>query len=389
MRTLCGKTTALTVIAAMGMACSDSRLDRDADVVVTGVAKKADGSVLPQQKLVLVKELDVGEALAGLTIVGSTLGFACLAEQPPEICRTARTSTTDATGSFRFQLKGADTQGTLGQASYFNLGTRLAAGSGELDGPSATQRFQVQSEELAVPDVQLWEPQVTVQAGAQSVVTTFTAPSGSAYGSNIHTGISVEDSSRNLVWAQDAAGGDSIDARLFEDFAGGLVATARGDGVGPGSAWFFAFRSAKHAFTGTGGAPVSRGKSCTVHQGMTPQDIAPCPLTDGNLATGFTPVSEPSTSSSSSASGTRPATANNWVRIDLGAEQDLHLVVIRNLWPASIIEGSADGTAWTELHGAQGGTFSVTPVSSRARFIRVRVASESGQISSLSEVSVY
>ncbi|HEX2681439.1 MAG TPA: hypothetical protein VHQ03_09115, partial [Candidatus Dormibacteraeota bacterium] len=118
--------TAVLLAAACGV--QQSGLDANAAVTISGKALNANGQPLASTRVVLIKELDLGEAIGGLFVTAVTLGIACLADHPPALCaNNSHVTTTDAAGGYSFTVKGGDTQGSLGLASTMEVMARAPA----------------------------------------------------------------------------------------------------------------------------------------------------------------------------------------------------------------------------------------------------------------------
>ncbi|MEW5850056.1 MAG: discoidin domain-containing protein [Myxococcota bacterium] len=383
---------AATFMSLMVLAgCVESRLDPDAQVKVSGKLVRADGTPVPQHKVVLISEPDPAEALVDVLLVVETLGLICLTDDPPTICEGALTDTTDAEGNFLFQLTGKDTQGDNSYANQFNLGAQLPKSGTQLAGATSTQRFYIQTEELTVPNLKFWESSPVLTTEGALVKVEFVAPQESAeYGRNIETGVVFETVGKDHVWSQDLESGERIDARLLEDVQGGVHAVARSSDAIVGSAIKFHFRTGVEPFTGTAGAPTSRGKTCFAHGEAGAVELSPCTLTDGDFKSAYPQQDEDCSNNGCD----EAARANNWVYVDLGATTSPSLVVVRNSGSEVVVETSLDATLWTQVPGssAHSGTFKVEiPAAGavQARYVRVKGKEDKTHVSGITEVSVW
>ena len=114
-----------------------------------------------------------------------------------------------------------------------------------------------------------------------------------------------------------------------------------------------------------------------------PTALSPCVLTDGALSTAFTPLPDPSCSTS-----TCTAQANNWAYVELPAATAISLVVVRGTLSTYMVETSSDASAWVSAGISSGGTQSFT-MSATARYVRVRALTPQGHVTGLSEISVW
>lgn len=366
-------------LAMLTVGCTKSTLGANERVTVTGTAVRPDGGPLSGSQAVLVKQPDVGEVVTGVFEVGASLGLACLSSQPPSLCSTAHTVTTDTNGHFSFSLTGSETQGSVGDADTFLLATRDTPSSGQTSGASVTEQFIINTPTLALPNLKLWEPRVAFSGNVTSVSVSFdAAPSGSS----VPTGVTFTDGQNALVWTQSAQSGEAIDARLLEDAQGGLVATTGSTGQASQTSVTFDNQSGEVAFTGTAGPAPSRGAACYEQGASGAVQVNPCTLTDGDFASAIAPQSCTGQSCASTP-------LNGWAYVDLGAPKSFSLIVVRGPFAACVVDTSNDATQWTTLlANGQSGVFSVSS-SGTARYVRVRAAAASDQITGLAEISVW
>jgi hypothetical protein len=378
---------AALVLCLLAAACVPSRLDAGAQVTVSGKAQRGDGSSLAGSPAVMVKEPDLAEVLGGVLIVAGTAGLACLSEKPPAICSRARKVSTDAGGGFAYQLTGQETQGGVGEASYFDLTVKGPRAGAALDGPAHTERFVIQAEKLEVPVLRLWEPAVAPMMGAGAVAVTFDAPPAGTK----RTGIRFEVGDA-VIWEQDYQSGVAMDARLFEDAQGGVAATAYSDEAGSGSVFEHQLRSAKLPYQGVAGAPPSRGAKClAVGASGVAVELKPCPLTDGDFAKPYQPPVDTGCKPDAAGHGCENARADVSVVVDLGAPRPASLLVVRGLWTSEILETSIDGSTWAPAVASTVGTAQAKlPAGAQVRYARVRAQTAGDHIlGGLAELSVW
>lgn len=364
---------ALTLIAG----CTSSSVDPDATVQISGRALDASGKPLSGARVLLLKEADIGEVVLGTTLAIGTLSTVCLLPEPPPICRKARTTTADEDGRYAFELKGSDTQGTLGTEATLNV-----VFSGPRARGSTTVSFTAKDTSVTLPDARLWRaaPEVTQPSGRIGLSWT---PLPQAAGSDREYFAQLfESTTEAATWSQPATGDQaSIDPRLLEDRSGsvavGATATlAAGSGTGDVRASYLSTRLPVQA---TAGAPPSRGRACAPVTGPDARLADPastCPVTDGDLAT----------PAGLRAGGKAVVTG---VVVDLGSVRPVDLVVARGFAGQFLVEVSTGGTAFQPVGTQLGATVAVSPPGRpSARFVRVR--SPAGLDESLaSEVSVW
>ncbi len=342
---------------------------------VSGRALNASGKPLADTKVLLFKQADIGEVVFGSVLAIGSLGTVCLLPDAPALCRQATAATTDQDGRYRFDLTGADTQGTLGTESTLNV---VFAG----DGTSTTISFAAQDSEVSLPDARLWNAGAKVSPGSGGIRLSWRALPQAAGAKRTHSAQLFQGKSAAALWSQDVSGNaTTIDPRLLEDRAGEVAAGARSDlsggsGAGKVTAYYLSQRLAVRA---TAGKPPSRGRPCASVVGPTPASVKPkaaCGITDGDLAS--------------------PAKLNSagkgvvsGVVVDLGRTRSLSLIVARGFSGQVLVEISDDGVAYRTVQTALGAAIVVQP-SGRpsARFVRLR--SPTGLDESLaSELSIW
>lgn len=364
------------VLSATG--CQFSKVSPDAAVHVTGRALDASGKPLAGAKVLLFKEADIGEVLFGAVIALGTLGTACLVPEAPAICHKAQSVTSGPDGRFAFDLKGSDTQGTLGTEAVLDVVfADPRAGS---KSTSTTVSFNARKSSVSLPDARLWNPSPRVsQDSGQVHVSWSSLPSGA--GSKPSYSAQLFTSGQDLAfWSQPAqAGRADIDSRILEDKPATVAVGARttlsgGSNAGTVHASYTSTRAAVNA---TAGAPPSRGRPCAPVTGATPVvgTMSACGATNGDLAT-----------------AARLHTSTGivtGVAVDLGSVRPVRLVVARGVAGQFLVEVSADGSAWRVVSTSIGTAVAVSPAGQpEARYVRVRSASGLDE-SLLSEVSVW
>ncbi|MFL6159264.1 MAG: discoidin domain-containing protein [Marmoricola sp.] len=366
------------VLAALGLAvtgCSFSSVDPDASVHISGRALDATGKPLAHAKVLLFKQADIGEVVFGTVLAVGTLGTACLVPDAPAICAKARTATTDSEGRYTFDLKGSDTQGTLGTASTLNVVFSASPGRA---GSSTTVSFTAKGADIALPDARAWNAGARATSTSRGIRLSWTRLPAAAGGSARYSAQLFSNGGRSALWSQAASGSSaSIDPRILEDRSGAVAAGASttlsgGSGTGQVRAGYLSPRVPVRA---TAGAPPSRGVRCAAVVGLAHAPFTRCAETDGDLD--------------------RPAHLSmpgggvvSGVVIDLGATRLVGLVVARGFAGQFIVETSTDGTAFTTVATSSGSAAVDVPGHARARYLRLR--SPAGLDESLSsEVSAW
>jgi hypothetical protein len=370
-------TACLLVVGLAAAGCSQSQVDANATVVISGRALDAGGAPLAGAKVLLVKDADLGEVVFGAVLAVGSLGTVCLLPDPPALCRKAHRATTGADGTYRFEVKGSDTQGMVGNESTLNV--VVADGAG---GPSTTVSFVAREEAVGLPDARLWEAGARAEArGGQLRLAYGPLPAGAGSGPSYSAQLYAEGQEA-AIWSQPAdAGSASVDERVLEDRSGTVAVGASTDlDGGTGAAKVHGhYLSSRVAVRGTAGAPPSRGARCAAVIGPIPGPVhptSPCGATDGRLEAPAHLESD----------GTGVATG---AVVDLGSRQPVHLVVARGLSGPLVVELSDDGTTFTTVASTSGGGVAVTPAAgSGGRYVRVRGTSGLDE-SLLGEISVW
>lgn len=372
------------VVGSVVLACGPaSQLGDDDPVTVQGKSFRQDGTPLRETRIALVKEPDLGELLVGFTAVASSFGVVCLAEDPPPICDSAKTGSTDASGAFAFSLFGRDTQGSLGQASPFNLSVRGPAREGAAQGASRTERFVIQDARIEPPDLTLWEPVVGVAVASNGITVSSDAlPSGS-------TATVAFVVPGGLVWQQAYANGEAVDGRFLEDASGTVSLHASRTDTASETEFEHRYESESRAFQSTTGAPPSRGASCLATGASgTVITQSPCALTDGDFAAAWVAPADTGCVPDGNGQGCGTARANKTITVDLGEVRSTTLIIARGVGSGEVLERSVDQTNWSGVSASTGFESYLFPVD--VRYLRVRSSSEQGVVpGTLRELSVW
>ncbi len=366
---------AALVISASG--CSFSDVDPDADVTISGRALDASGKPLANARVLLLKQADIGEVIFGTVLAVGTLSTVCFLPDPPAICDDARTTTTDSSGRYEFELKGSDTQGTLGTESTMNI-----VFSGKSAKGSTTVSFTAADPDISLPDARLWvaKPQVLQTPGSISLSW---RPLPDAAGDDRSYTASLYTSDGAALWSQPTEGSPAdLDPRVLEDQGGtvavnGYAELSGGDGAGDVRA---SYLSVQLPVRSTAGTPPSRGRPCAAVTGVAPARdgrFTACGVTDGDLDT------------AAHLNARRGATVSGVV-VDLGSPRRIDLVVGRGFGGGQLlVETSTDGRNYQTVATGAGPALAIRPqVAVTARYVRLR--SPGGLSQSLAaEVSVW
>ena len=321
-------------VLAVGACSEHSRVDPAAAVTVSGSASAADGRPLAGRPVRLGGGVGAGEG----TFAVLTLGLACAAGA----C-TGRVfdTTTAADGTYRFGLRGRDTQSTFGEA-LSQLVTVSAAPLGtQVSGASASARFRVQVDGVRLPALDLVDPGLSVD-GAQDVVARWATSRPGPYE------LSFEQTATVPVWRVPAAqGAATVDPRVLEDSRGRVVVSGGSTDRIEGSDVALRWRSPGVGYVAGAGVPPSRGRPCRVVDaaGGVGAPQPDCPATDGDLTTMKALGSRcPAATTSTSVVATCPRPVA--VVVDLGRPVPAGLVVVRGCEGGCAVETSADGVTY-------------------------------------------
>lgn len=373
MRRVSALVAALSVTAA---GCSFSSVDPDASVSVSGRALNAAGKPLADTPVLLFKQADIGEVLFGTVLTVGSLGSVCLLPDAPSLCRKAKTARTDADGRYSFDLRGSDTQGTLGTKATMSVVFATKATG------STTVSFTAEEPEISLPDARLWKAAARVSQSSREIRLSYAALPGAAGQEPTYTASLFARSGQGALWTQPASGRTAtIDPRILEDRPGAVAAGARATLAGGSGAGDLrvSFLSPRLEVRATAGAAPSRGRRCGAVTGTAPVKHAPlgtCAATDGDLD--------------------RPAQLRapggavvTGAVIDRGTARPVSLVVARGLSGQFLVEVSADGTVWQTVATSSGAAAAIVPPGRpTARFVRLRSPAGLDE-SLLAEISVW
>lgn len=385
----------LLVPALLATACERSVLDPDEEVVVTGTLQSSDGTPLSNTDVLFIRHPDAGEIVTGaITLIGS-LGTACLFHPDDiELCRGVETSVTDDEGGYRFELLGADTQGTFDNAVSFTVAA--ATGPDEATDLSVEATFLIQTTELVVPALRFWDAAITATPDGDDTALAFHAVDDVTAGET--TGYDVvlrSDEGRpwetrglsepEVVWTDEDV----------EDFSGRVHAAARSAGRAENTDISYVHRAPGPLLAGDR-VPPSRGVACTValdDQSAPLERDGVCPLTDGKLDGGYAPNGPSCTPAEGEDACDQ--TSDVWVALDLGATSSISHIYLRHLHlrADAALEVSVDGETFVQVAELSSGLDQVRridlPAPTPTRVVRVRTLDPKVKVSGLGELSVF
>jgi hypothetical protein len=391
--------TYIVVVAMLAPGCFGpaSHVDSNATLSLSGLAQRQNGGGDAATNVQLIRHPDALQAFGdAITIVG-TVGLACISGND-SLCHPYAQATTATDGSYSFPpIRGADTQGSTGEALLFSAWLSGAAASAPATAPAGVDvDFYIQKTQVTVPVMRLWET-----AGSEddsSGAPSFSWPSlGGSIGSAADDyRLQITTSNGQTIWSAPASGSStqlSIDARVTQDFAGNWATWAHRKLSGDGTDFDVTWYSQSTAYASHAHVPPSRGKDCWLQGANGPVKQSPCPLTDGNLATSVQPLPAPTCPSGQTCT---PPQQNNWVYVDLGAAMPLNALVLYDVAFGSssfaAIEGSTDAMAWTPLAAPiSNQQYQIVTLSGTARYVRLRLQDATVQLPAFgnSEIAIF
>src|SRR3954453_10694348 len=115
------RTVSALVVATLASGCFGpaSHVDSNATLSVGGSAQRGNGAGDAAAKVLLIRHPDALQAIGDVIEILGTAGLACIAGND-SLCHPYAQATADAAGSYRFgAIRGADTQGSIGEALLF------------------------------------------------------------------------------------------------------------------------------------------------------------------------------------------------------------------------------------------------------------------------------
>jgi hypothetical protein len=386
---------ALAVSAIIFVACTQSRVDPGADILIDGTVAREDGRPARDARVALTKEPDFFDVLFTVT----SLGLACLADEVPDACDDARVIDAGSDGRFSLDVKGRDTQGLGGNAATMGLSAVIRPSEGMSRGPGTTVRFQVQTTSLDLA-LRLWEPVLQFEARPRRARLAFSdLPAGVLPAQASPADARVEAHFRSaggrLVWRLPRIDRvQEFDARVLEDTRGDISVVAYVDDVevdvSEGVELDVALTSGRLPYESPAGRPDSRGRPCSLVTQDRVTPVTPCPLSDGDFE-------EAELAEAACPEGEAECLPVRSAFVDLQRPVDVLAVVVRGCTQRCVVEASGDGETYRQLGvgtppaGATNGpgyddVILALSEPSRARFVRVVT---DGPAQGLREISVF
>jgi hypothetical protein len=376
------------VVAMLASGCFGpaSHVDSNASLSVGGVAERQNGGGDGAATVQLIRHPDALQAIGDAIEILGTVGLACIAGND-SLCHPYAQATATGAGNYTFApIRGADTQGSAGEALLFSTW---------LSGPSpsapATARagvdadFYIQKTQVTVPPLRLWET-----AGVESDASGAPSFSWPSLESSIGSAaddyrLQITTAGGQIIWSAKTSGSSTqlnVDPRVTQDFAGNWATWAHRKIAGDGTDFDLTWYSPSMAYASHGRIPLSRGKNCWLQGPSGPVQQSPCPLTDGDLATHLQPLAPPQCPSGQSCT---PPPQNNWFYVDLGTATTVSALVLYDVALGSssfaTAEGSLDGTAWTALAAPiSNQQYQLVTLTGTARYVRLRLVDPTAQL---------
>ena len=390
------RTLSALVIVTLAAGCGPaSHVNSDASLSVGGVAQRQNGGGDATANVQLIRHPDALQAVGDLITVVGSLGLACIAGND-SLCHPYAQATAGSDGSYKFSpIRGADTQGSVGEALLFSAWLRGPAPSAPATAPAGVDAdFYIQKTQVTVPTLRLWE--TTGSEADANGAASFSWPSleGAIGSVPDDYELQITTAKGQIVWSASAASATqvSIDPRVTQDFAGNWAVWAHRKIPGDGTDFDLTWYSPSTAYASHGSVPTSRGKDCWLQGASGPVLQSPCSLTDGDLGTSLQPLPAPQCPSGQSCT---PPQQNNWVYVDLGAATPLSALILYDVafgTSSATVEGSSDGTTWTTLVGSLAGrAYQLVKLSGTARYVRLRLLDATAQFPAFgnSEIAIF
>jgi hypothetical protein len=392
------RTLSALVVVMLAAGCGPaSHVASNATLSVSGVAQRQDGGNDTAAKVQLIRHPDALQAIGDAFAIVGTLGLACLTGND-SLCSPYAQATAGADGSYAFApIRGADTQGSTGEALLFSAWLSGPPPTAPATAPAGVDAdFYIQKTQVTVPPLRLWETAGTEDdtSGAPS----FSWPSlATSIGSAADDyRLQITTAKGQIIWSAATSGSSpqaTIDPRVTQDLAGNWAIWAHRKIPGDGTDFDLTWYSPSTAYASRGRIPLSRGKDCWLQGPSGPVKQSPCPLTDGDLGTSLQPLPAPQCPSGQSCT---PPPQNSWVYVDLGAATTVSALVLYDVAfgssSSAMVEGSLDGSTWTPLAAPiVGQQYQVVTLSGTAQYARLRLVEPSAQFPAFgnSEVAIF
>lgn len=370
---------ALAAAGATGGCGPKSQLSPQASVTLDGTIETESGGASPATDVKLIRHPDALQAIGEVFVAIGSVGLACLTGQL-DVCSSFEDSTTGGDGGYRFALRGADTQGSQGQALTFTTFAGCPGGGN----CAVASDFIIQKSELAIPPLRFWTDVGTLadDASGDSQLTWPALEAGVGGGAADDYRVNIVAPDGTVWWTQDAtqATTATIDRRVTQDRQARWHVVAQRKQSASGTDFAVDWYSTQQDYPSHNATPISRAADCYTEgpDGMPARLARPCPVTDGNPATRFVPVTE------QCPSGQSCPPINNWIVIDIGISHPLGLLVlydvsVSNATAMVVVETSDDLATWATAATVPANPYQRVPLAATARFVRLRLSDPNAQ----------
>ena len=294
------RTTVVAPVVAMwllgsSMVCGPhSQLSASSAVILTGTVQSESGGAAAATPVKLIRHPDALQAIGQVFVAVGSIGLACIAGRL-DICSSFEDATSGGDGSYTFALRGADTQGSVGQALTFTSFAACPAGSGNC---AVASDFFIQKTALTIPSMRFWTETGALADDADGNSSLSGRPSR-------RRSAALRRATIASTWSPPTArcgGRRTPRARRRRRSIGASRRIGRRSGTSSPSARRPATAPTSRS-TGTRSSRtirtatprrISRGADCYTQgaDGMPALLARPCPLTDGDMTTRFAPADD-------------------------------------------------------------------------------------------------
>ncbi len=382
---------ALVVTAFVIAACGPkSQIDPQSSVTLSGIVQMESGSAAPGTDVKLIRHPDALQAIGEVFVAVGTIGLACIAGRL-DICSSFEDSTSGGDGSYTFAMRGADTQGSVGEALTFTAFAGCATGN-----CAVASDFIIQKNALTIPPMRFWTElgALANDANGDPALSWPAIEASVGGGAADDYRINLVTADGELWWTQDAktATSATVDRHVTQDQEPQWNVVAQRKTTGVGTDFTVNWYSVQQDYPNLNVTPISRGGDCYTEgaDGMPSLLARPCPLTDGNMATKFVPIA------STCMSGQSCPQINNWMMIDIGISHPIGLLVLYDVSVSSsaatvIVESSNDTMNWTMVTAVPATGYQTVPLTMTAEYVRLRLSDPNAQWSATGngEVAIF
>ena len=379
------------LLAAVGGGCGPkSKIDPHASVTLAGTLQTEPGAPSAATAVKLIRHPDALQALGEVFVAVGSVGLACISGRL-DICSSFEDATSGGDGGYSFALRGADTQGSTGQALTFTTFAGCPGGN-----CAVASDFIIQKTALTIPPMRFWTEvgSIAATSAGDSQVSwpAVEAAVGGAPADDYRINLVAGDGT--LWWTQDAKSATTatVDRRVTQDKDSTWHVVAQRKQSTGGTDFTVDWYSTQQAYPNHFETPLTRANDCYTEgaDGMPSMLARPCPITDGNPTTKFVPVTQ------QCQSGQSCPPINNWIIVDNGVSHPLGLLVlydvsVSNSAASILVETSDDLMAWTTQATLAAAPYQTVPLTVAARFVRLRLSDPNAQWSGAGngEVAVF